>query len=67
MFAIVYFDDGNFRLRYFNNVTRSESQIKESEVDINKLLKLDNWTMVNEEFPDPFINCCFISESKIFL
>lgn len=34
-YAIAYLDDGKFRLRTFFNKTRSESEIKRNEFDIN--------------------------------
>ena len=48
MFAIAYFDDGKFRLRTFAQPTalqRSESEISKNEVDINKEMGIDDWTM----------------------
>ena len=46
-YAIVYNDDGKFYMRTFFKVTRTEDEIKADELDINKLLGLDNHTMCN--------------------
>lgn len=70
MFAIAYFDDGKFRLRTFPKPTqlqRAESEIMKNEVDINKELGIDDWTMAIQGFADPYIVCCFISEELIFV
>lgn len=45
IYAMVYFDNGNFRLRTFSRKQRSEEFIKRMEVDINKLLQINNYTM----------------------
>mmetsp|Transcript_2678 Transcript_2678/g.4198 ORF Transcript_2678/g.4198 Transcript_2678/m.4198 type:complete len:104 (-) Transcript_2678:1306-1617(-) len=39
----------------------------QNEVDINKVLNLDNHTMCIPTFPDPFITCCFISDEKVYV
>ena len=46
-YAIVYNDDGKFYMRTFLKVSRTEDEIKADELDINKLLGLDNHTMCN--------------------
>ena len=66
-YAIVYIDDGNFRLRTFGEQTRSRAQIEEEELDINKELKLDNYTMPIYNFSDPFITCTFINHNLIYV
>jgi hypothetical protein len=64
-------DDGIFKLRVFDipdfdkssknlNITRTKEEIEECTLDINRELGLDNHTMPIDNFPDPFINCCFI-------
>lgn len=67
LFAVVYFDDGLFRLRVFGRVSRTPREIEESEVKINELIGIDNSTMVNEEFVDPYITCCWIGEYRVFV
>ena len=66
-FAVVFNDDGVFKLRTFGRDTRTEEQIKESEVNINELLNIDDKTMAVSNFPDPFINCCFVAEKVLFI
>jgi len=46
---------------------RSPEEIKGNELDINGLLGIDNWTMCIPGFPDPFINCAFITDSRLFI
>ena len=66
-FAIVYMDDGYFKLRTFGETTRDEEEIKETELDINKELGLNNYTIPIHNFPDPFITCCFCNEEWIYV
>jgi len=66
-YAVAYFDDGKFRLRSFGKESRTDADIKSNELDINKLLSLDNWTMAIQGFPDPYITCCFIDDDRIFV
>ena len=63
----MYFDDGKFKLRTFGKENRSEDEIQANEVSINELIDIDDFTMPNEELSDPFINCCFISDEKIYV
>jgi len=82
VFAVPYLDDGIFKMRVFScdveqtqdkakgNINRSEALIQETELNINDALRLDNHTMPIDNFPDPFINCCFIDykdETLIFV
>ena len=46
---------------------REEEEIRANELDINKALGLDDHTMPIENFPDPFINCCFIDDQLVFV
>ena len=46
-YAIVYNDDGHFYLRTFGKVNRTAEEIEKDELDINKLLGLNNHTMCN--------------------
>lgn len=54
-------------MRTFGKENRSYQEIKENQVDINALLGLNNHTMCIQTFPDPFITCCFVSDTKIFI
>tara|TARA_B110000285_G_C15136215_1_gene627098 strand:+ start:509 stop:961 length:453 start_codon:yes stop_codon:yes gene_type:complete len=66
-FCIIYFDDGRWYLRKFGKVTRTPKEIENDQIDINSELGLDNYTMANEEFPDPFGTCCFVNDTTIFI
>ena len=67
-FVVTYIDGGEFRLRLFGKTQRdSYSEIQKEEININELLKLDKTTEPNFSFDDPFINCCFISDDRIFV
>ena len=49
-YAVVYFDDGKFRMRNFGKTSRTEEEIKRNEVDFNKLFGIDDYTMANGDF-----------------
>jgi hypothetical protein len=66
-FAVVFNDDGVFKLRTFGRSTRTPEEIKQSEVNLNELIGIDDKTMAVSNFPDPFITCCFINDSKLFI
>lgn len=66
-YAVVYNDDGVFYLRTFYKETRTDDDIKKDELNINELLNLNNHTMCNQTFPDPFITCTFINDDLIFI
>ena len=66
-FALVYFDDGKFYLRNFKKTTRTKEEILENEVDINKVLGINDYTMANECFPEPYVTCCFVNDDHVFI
>ena len=67
-YAIAYYDNGRFRLRTFDENQRSDqNEIEAAELDINTLLWIDEKTMVIDNFPDPFITCCFVNNQQIFV
>ena len=66
-FAIVYNNDGKFRLRTFGHKERSPEEIAANELDINGLLDINDWTMAIQGFPDPYVTCTFISDDLIFV
>ena len=66
-YALVYFNDGVFKLRTFERKERSEQEIANNEFEINKLIDINNHTMVYPGFPDPSITCTFISDDKVFI
>ena len=67
LFAVVFIDDGIFKLRTFGKETRDFSEIDLTEINFNQKLRLDNFTMPIDEFYDPFITCCFITDNLIFV
>jgi len=66
-FAVVFNDDGVFKLRTFGKDTRNPEEIKQSEVDLNELIGIDDKTMAVSNFPDPFITCCFVDDNTLFI
>ena len=60
-YAVCYIDDGKF---WLNTFTKSE---KIDEVCFNEMLGLDDFTVPNESFNDPFLTCCFLNDTKIFV
>ena len=42
-------------------------EIEANELKINEEFGLDNYTMPNNDFPDPYMTCCFISDDEIFV
>jgi hypothetical protein len=54
-------------LRNFAKEKRSDEEIADNEVNINELIGIDASTMPCEDLPDPFICCCFVGDTKIFV
>ena len=48
-------------------VTRTQEEIAKTSVDLGKLCGLNDWTMAIDGFMDPFVTCCFVSETKVFV
>ena len=68
LFAAVYINDGYFRLRVFSEVAReTEEEIERDELDINSVLGIDNSTIPIDNFPDPYITCCFCTSEFIYV
>lgn len=61
-FAALYNDDGVWYLRTFGKESRTKREIEENEIEINAMIGIDDSTMCNEMFPDPFGNCCWITD-----
>lgn len=57
---MAYIDDGHFKLRTFFKETRDLKTIFDNELDINKAIQLNNFTMPINGLSDPFIVCSFI-------
>ena len=67
-YALVYFDDGKFLLRTFKrDRIRTPYEINTNEVDINKLLNINDDSMAITALPEPFITCCFIEDHLLFI
>jgi hypothetical protein len=66
-FACVYIDDGKFRLRIFGRDSRTTEEIQATELKINELFGMDDFTMTNDDFSDPFITCCFTEDNRVFV
>ena len=75
VFAVPYFNNGVFKIRMFEipefetmdiktQIKRTDAEIEKRELNINEALGLDDHTMPIDNFPDPFINCCFIDGKK---
>ena len=64
--AIAYMDDGNFYIRTFGTETRSEEEIAADEFFVNEAIGINDYTMPIDNFPDPFINICFINNDTLF-
>lgn len=63
LFAVVYYNDGEFFCRVFGSTERDQKEIDRTELKINEWFDIDWNTMANDEFNDPFITCTFIDES----
>ena len=61
LFATAFINDGLFRVKIFNQSFMTD------EININEMIDLDNHTMPNQQFQDPCINCCFISDDVLFV
>lgn len=66
-FACVYMNDGVFFLRTFGKGKRTPEEIAENEVNINDMLGIDASTMPCQDLSDPFITCCWVGMTKVFV
>lgn len=66
-YAIAYMNDGMFKIRTFGAESRTKEAIEEEEFDVNEALGLDDYTMPIDNFPDPFITCCFVTDETLFV
>jgi hypothetical protein len=66
-FACPYFDDGRFKLRVCGEKQRPHAEALKADVDFNRELNLNNHTMVNEDFFDPYMNAVFIGEEQLYV
>ena len=54
-------------MRVFGLEQRDEEMIEKNEIKINEMFGIDDFTSPNNEFPDPYITCCFVGDDKIFV
>jgi len=66
-FAAAYMDDGKFRVRTFGFETRTQEEIEREELKINEIFGIDDYSLAIDNFQDPFITCCFIDDSRLFI
>ena len=64
---MTYQDNGKFRMRIFGQRPRTLKEVNASEIKITEMFGLSDYTTFIEEFNHPFITCCFVGESKIFV
>ena len=66
-YATCYIDDGHFKMRVFGKEQRSPDEALRKELDINKELHIDNYTIPIGNFAEPFITCTFITDGLLFV
>jgi hypothetical protein len=66
-FAICYMDDGKFFVRVFGMEQRDIEQVEREELKICDVFSIDDYSRAISDFPDPFITCTFISDTKLFV
>ena len=66
-FACPYFDDGRFKLRVCGEKQRPQAEALKADLDFNRELNLNNHTMVNEDFFDPYMNAVFTKKDCLFI
>jgi len=66
-YALAYYDNGKFIIRTFGREQRSDEEIVAEEFDVNTALGIDEHTMVNSGFDDPFINVEFVTDDLLFV
>jgi len=50
----------------FGKEPRSHEEALADELDINKAINIDNYTMPINDFNEPYSTCCFINDNLIF-
>jgi len=61
MYLCPYLNNGVFNLLIFD-----KDKIL-NNLNINDLIGIDDKTRPNDNFPDPFMNSCFIDRGKVFI
>ena len=54
-------------MRIFGKEQRTDEEARRSEINLSEILGLNDFVTPIEEFPEPFINCCFVNDDKIFV
>lgn len=67
MYAFVFIDDGKFKLRIFGKERKEQQEFLDEEFDINKALDINDYTMPIQGFPDPYINCAFVTNDLVYV
>ena len=71
-YCLCFFDNGKFRFRTFirndnGPIERTALEIKKSEIDVNKILGINDHTMPIQNFPDPYMCACFINDDLLYV
>lgn len=54
-------------MRIFGQRQRSVKEIKIQEIKFNEMFGLSDFSTPIYEFPDPYITCCFVNDTQIFV
>jgi hypothetical protein len=60
-------DDGKYFVRVFGFQQRDIATIEREELNINERFGIDDYSIAITDFPDPFITCTFLTESRLFV
>ena len=45
----------------------NDKEIDENEIYLNEIVGIDNATICNEMFPEPFATCCWVTDDQVFV
>ena len=54
-------------MRIFDQEQSTMEDSRTKEINFSQLFGFNNYFTPIEEFPEPFINCCFVNDDKIFV
>lgn len=63
-YVVAYNDDGKFYFRTFGQEQQDDWNMGPTAVCVNDILKLNDHTMCNESFPDPYMNVIFADDDN---
>jgi hypothetical protein len=66
-FAACYNINGEFRMRIFDQEKMTAEKAKRNDINFTELFGLNVFIAPIEEFPEPFMNCCFVEDDKLFV